>query len=153
MLASLTDQELRLTEAARQKMGELFEDIDDNIAGVRVYAASGGCSGVSFGMTFTDAINDNDGVREYDSYKVVVDDGTLEHIRGVEIDFVDRGTVTPPLSSMICQRPEAAAGAVARPRPPVADVRDPRWLPSRRLLGSGWRLNSLSSLPASVAVD
>jgi len=91
MLASLTDQELRLTESARQKMGELFEDIDDNIAGVRVYAAAGGCSGVSFGMTFTDAINDNDGVREYDSYKVVVDDGTLEHIRGVEIDFVDRG--------------------------------------------------------------
>ncbi|MGB5833752.1 MAG: iron-sulfur cluster assembly accessory protein [Thiohalocapsa sp.] len=91
MLSSLTDQELMLTESARQKMSELFADIDDNVAGVRVYAASGGCSGVSYGMTFTDAINDNDGVREYDSYKVVVDDDTLQHIRGVEIDFVDRG--------------------------------------------------------------
>jgi len=91
MMSSLTDQELSLTDAARQKMGELFDDIDAGVAGVRVYAASGGCSGVSFGMTFTDAINDNDGVRDYEGYKVVVDDGTLEHIRGVEIDFVDRG--------------------------------------------------------------
>jgi iron-sulfur cluster insertion protein len=91
MMTELTDQDLTLTESARQKMGELFEDIDDSVAGVRVYASAGGCSGVSFGMTFTDAINENDGVRDYAGYKVVVDDGTLEHIRGVEIDFVDRG--------------------------------------------------------------
>lgn len=91
MLPALTDHELTLTDAARHKMSELFEDIDDGVAGVRVYAAAGGCSGLSFGMTFTDAINDNDGVRDFDSYKLVVDDGTLEHIRGVEIDFVDRG--------------------------------------------------------------
>jgi iron-sulfur cluster insertion protein len=91
MLAALTDDELTLTQAARQKMSELFADIDEGVAGVRVYAAAGGCSGVSFGMTFTDAINDNDGVRDYEDYKVVVDDGTLEYIRGVEIDFVDRG--------------------------------------------------------------
>jgi iron-sulfur cluster insertion protein len=91
MTQALTDQELSLTEAARTKMGELFADIDDGVAAVRVYAAPGGCSGVSFGMTFTDAINDDDGVRDYDGYRVVVDDGTLEYIRGVEIDFVDRG--------------------------------------------------------------
>ncbi|KAA6185202.1 iron-sulfur cluster assembly accessory protein [Thiohalocapsa marina] len=91
MLMELTDQELALTESARRKMGELFDDIDDSIAGVRVYATAGGCSGVSFGMTFTDAINDNDGVRDFSAYKVVVDDATLEYIRGVEIDFVDPG--------------------------------------------------------------
>jgi len=27
----------------------------------------------------------------FDTFKVIVDDGTLEYIRGVEIDFVDRG--------------------------------------------------------------
>jgi iron-sulfur cluster insertion protein len=90
-MAVLTDSDLTLTGAAQRKMSELFADIDDSVAGVRVYAAAGGCSGVSFGMTFTDAINDNDGVREFDDYKVVVDDGTLSYLRGVEIDFVDRG--------------------------------------------------------------
>jgi iron-sulfur cluster insertion protein len=90
-MAVLNETDLTLTSAAQQKMAELFTDIDDGVAGVRVYAAPGGCSGVSFGMTFTDEINDNDGIRDYDAYKVVVDDGTLGYLRGVEIDFVDRG--------------------------------------------------------------
>jgi iron-sulfur cluster insertion protein len=90
-MADLTDADLTLTGAAQSKMAELFTDIDDGVAGVRVYATPGGCSGVSFGMTFTDAISDNDGVRDYEGYKVVVDDGTLGYLRGVEIDFVDRG--------------------------------------------------------------
>jgi iron-sulfur cluster insertion protein len=91
MSASLADADLSMTETARSKMSELFETVDDDIQGVRVYAAAGGCSGVSFGMTFTDQINANDGVRDLDAFKIVVDDGSLEYLRGVEIDFVDRG--------------------------------------------------------------
>ncbi len=90
-MALLTDSDLSLTGAARHKLIELFTDIEEGVAGVRVYATPGGCSGVSFGMTFTDAINEDDGVRHYDSYKIVVDDSTLRYLRGVEIDFVDRG--------------------------------------------------------------
>ncbi len=90
-MASLTDSDLTLTGAAQGKMTELFATVEDGVTGVRVYAAPGGCSGVSFGMTFTDVINDNDGVRDFGTYKLVVDDGTLSHLRGVEIDFVDRG--------------------------------------------------------------
>ena len=90
-MSVLSESDLTMTGAAQRKMSELFSDIDDSVAGVRVYATPGGCSGVSFGMTFTDAIHDNDGVREYGDYKLVVDDGTLSYLRGVEIDFVDRG--------------------------------------------------------------
>ncbi len=95
MLATLTEQDLSLTTPAQAKMGELFTQVDENIRGVRVFASPGGCSGISFGMTFTDAINDNDGVLECGGFKVVVDDGTLEHLRGVEIDFVDSGDGNP----------------------------------------------------------
>lgn len=91
MSMALSDTDLVMTSAAQSKMAELFHDIDDHIEGVRVYAAPGGCSGISFGMTFADAIHANDGVREYNGYKVIVDDGTLAYIRGVEIDFVDSG--------------------------------------------------------------
>jgi iron-sulfur cluster insertion protein len=89
--AALNDTDLSLTSPAQGKMAELMGQVDDAVHGVRVFATPGGCSGISFGMTFTDAINDNDGVREFDDYKVVVDDGTLSYLRGVEIDFVDRG--------------------------------------------------------------
>lgn len=91
MLSALTETDLTLTPPAQTKMGELFEQVDENVQGVRVFAQSGGCSGISFGMTFADAINGNDGVLEFDGFKVIVDDGTLEYLRGVEIDFVDRG--------------------------------------------------------------
>jgi iron-sulfur cluster insertion protein len=88
---TLSDTDLSLTSAARSKLAELFSQVDDAVQGVRVYAVPGGCSGMSFGMTFTDQLNGNDGVRAYDAFKVIVDDNTLEYIRGVEIDFVDRG--------------------------------------------------------------
>jgi len=90
-LTALTDEDLTLTASAQGKMSELFQQVDETIEGVRVFATPGGCSGVSFGMTFSDAINDNDGVLECAGFKVIVDDGTLQYLRGVEIDFVDSG--------------------------------------------------------------
>lgn len=91
MLAALTEQDLALTSPAQDKMGELFSQVDDSIQGVRVFATPGGCSGISFGMTFADSVNDDDGVLDTGGFKVIVDGGTLQYLRGVEIDFVDRG--------------------------------------------------------------
>lgn len=91
MSAALTETDLTLTQPAQSKMSDLFQQVDDSIQGVRVFATAGGCSGVSFGMTFTDAINEDDAILACDGFKVVVDDGTLEYLRGVEIDFVDDG--------------------------------------------------------------
>lgn len=88
---ALSDTELTLTNPAQGKMAELMGQVEDNIEGVRVFATPGGCSGVSFGMTFTDQLNADDSVREYEGLKVIVDSATLEHIRGVEIDFVGDG--------------------------------------------------------------
>ncbi len=91
----LSVDDLNLTAPAEQKMSELLNDVEDNIEGVRVYATPGGCSGISFGMTFTDQINDNDSVREFDAFKVIVDEGTMTHLKGVEIDFADEGNGQP----------------------------------------------------------
>lgn len=90
MSAVINEMELTLTQPAQTKMSDLFRQVDDNVQGVRVFATAGGCSGISFGMTFTDVINDDDGVLAFDGFKVIVDDGTLEYLRGVEIDFVDQ---------------------------------------------------------------
>ena len=91
MAPAITEQDLSLTTPARDKMSELFSQVDDNVQGVRVFATPGGCSGISFGMTFSDEINDNDGVLDCNGFKVIVDDGTMGYLRGVEIDFVDQG--------------------------------------------------------------
>ncbi|EXJ13812.1 HesB/IscA family protein [Imhoffiella purpurea] len=89
MSAVLNEMDLTLTSPAQAKMQDLFTQVDDSVQGVRVFATAGGCSGISFGMTFADVINDNDGVLSFEGFKVIVDDATLEYLRGVEIDFVD----------------------------------------------------------------
>ena len=88
---ALSEQDISLTQIAQVKMAELIGQVDENIEGVRVYASPGGCSGVSFGMTFTDSIDTNDGVLECDGFRLIVDDATMGYLRGVEIDFQDRG--------------------------------------------------------------
>ncbi|MGD2119440.1 MAG: iron-sulfur cluster assembly accessory protein [Chromatiales bacterium] len=87
----LSSSDLGLTAPAQAKMAELFSQVEENIEGVRVFATPGGCSGVNFGMTFTDQLNANDGTLEFDGFKVIVDDATLQYLQGAEIDFVDRG--------------------------------------------------------------
>lgn len=91
MFGTLSEQEVSLTGSAQDKMGELFSQVDDTIQGVRVFATPGGCSGVSFGMTFSDCVNDDDGVLEVGGFKIIVGHDTLPYLRGVEIDFVDGG--------------------------------------------------------------
>ncbi len=87
----LSDKDISLTTPAQAKMAELAQQVEEGIKGIRVYAAPGGCSGMSFGMTFTDQINDNDGLLACDGFNIVVDMATLQHMRGVEIDFADQG--------------------------------------------------------------
>jgi len=84
----LSDEDLSLTASAQQKMQELAGQVEEPIEGVRVFATPGGCSGVNFGMTFTDQLSDEDNVREYEGFKLIVDSGTLQYLKGVEIDFV-----------------------------------------------------------------
>ena len=84
----LSDQDLSLTAPAQEKMNELVGQVEENIEGVRVFASPGGCSGINFGMTFTDQLTEDDNVRDYGGFKVIVDSATLDHMRGVEIDFV-----------------------------------------------------------------
>lgn len=83
----LSDQDLTLTAPALAKMDELIGQVEDTVEGVRVFASPGGCSGISFGMTFTDQLTEEDNIREFDGFKVIVDNETLEYMRGVEIDF------------------------------------------------------------------
>lgn len=88
---ALTEADLSLSGPAQGKMAELVGQVEEEIKGVRVYAAPGGCSGINFGMIFTDQIEGNDRVLEYDGFNVIVDNDTMQYLQGVEIDFIDRG--------------------------------------------------------------
>lgn len=87
----LRDEELSLTDTAQGKMAELVEQVEEEVKGIRVYATPGGCSGISFGMTFTDQVNESDYILNSSGFDVIVDGETMRHLAGVQIDFVDHG--------------------------------------------------------------
>ena len=89
----LTDKDLTLSAAARGKMLELFNQVEDeDLKAIRVFVSGGGCSGMGYGMTFTDTLSEHDCVRKEDGFDIYVDAVALNFLRGVEIDFVERPT-------------------------------------------------------------
>lgn len=91
-ITELTDSEVKLSSLAQEKMAELFESADDDIEAIRIYVSGGGCGGMSYGMTFTDARSEYDTVRDYGELKVYVDSVALGFLKGVEVDYVDKPT-------------------------------------------------------------
>ena len=89
----LTETDLALTATAREKMLELFSQVeDDELKAIRVFVSGGGCGGMGYGMTFTDAQSEYDCIRKEEGFDVYVDAVALNFLRGVEIDYVDRPT-------------------------------------------------------------
>ena len=87
----LSESDLKLSEAAHQKIAELIGQVEGDVAGIRIIAQPGGCSGMNFGMTFSERIEDNDLVRDNDGVKLMVAPDAIDHLRGADIDFVDNG--------------------------------------------------------------
>jgi len=88
---SLTSSDINISGAAAQKLTELFEEIGDEMDAIRIFVSGGGCSGMTYGMTFSDEKTPYDSVLDAGDYKVYVDTVALNYMRGVEIDFVDKG--------------------------------------------------------------
>lgn len=66
----------------------IFERNLDGYA-LRVYVAGGGCCGVNFGMALDNNFRDIDTTFEVDGVKVVVDEVSIDYLRGASIDFVN----------------------------------------------------------------
>jgi len=56
---------------------------------LRVYVAGGGCCGVNFGMALDNNIRDVDTTFESGGVQVVVDEVSIDYLRGATIDFVN----------------------------------------------------------------
>jgi iron-sulfur cluster assembly accessory protein len=56
---------------------------------LRVYVAGGGCCGVNFGMALDNNIRDVDTTFEANGVQLVVDEVSIDYLRGATIDFVN----------------------------------------------------------------
>ena len=105
--SQVTHEEIGITDSANEQFMALFDQVeDDEIEAIRIYVTGGGCSGMTYGMTFTDTKHDFDKVLNKDGYNVYVDTVALNYMRGVEIDFVTK----PTGSSFVFNNVFAATG-------------------------------------------
>ena len=85
----ISDAEMHLTPAAQTKFAEMLKEIDNEVAGIRVFVSGGGCGGMTYGMTYAENTADHnyDSVLEGPGFKVFVDPVALNYLQGCEIDF------------------------------------------------------------------
>ena len=83
--------EIEVTEAAADEALRLLEseDMDTDIAGLRLFVQQGGCAGLSYGMRFDFEPEDDDTVFEHKGLRVFVDPASMNYIEGSRLDFED----------------------------------------------------------------
>lgn len=81
---------ITLTQPASAKLQSIMTEKGIQSHALRVFVSGGGCSGLSYGMTFAEKPEIDDKVIEVDGgLKVVVDPASLFYLKGAEIDYID----------------------------------------------------------------
>ncbi len=80
---------IEVTAAAATEALSLLEseDMDTDVAGLRLFVQQGGCAGLSYGMRFDYEPEGDDTVYEHDGLRVFVDPASESYIDGSVLDF------------------------------------------------------------------
>jgi len=79
---------ITVSENAKHKLGDLMKEANSPTDSfVRVGVESGGCSGLSYKMTFDTALKPEDKLFEDKGVKIVVDRKSFLYLVGTELDF------------------------------------------------------------------
>ena len=80
---------ITLSTAASDAVKNILTERNLEGYALRVYVAGGGCCGVNFGMALDNNIRDVDTLFEAHGVQVVVDEVSIDYLRGATIDFVN----------------------------------------------------------------
>ncbi|MFP9059118.1 HesB/IscA family protein [Natrialbaceae archaeon A-chndr2] len=83
---------IEVTEVAAEEALDLLEGegFDTGIAGLRLFVQQGGCAGLSYGMRFDEAPEEDDSIYNHHDLRVFVDPASLKYIEGSVLDY-ERG--------------------------------------------------------------
>jgi len=84
-----TTTEIDVSEDAAEHALDLLdgEDMDTDVAGLRLFVQQGGCAGLSYGMRFDTEPEDDDKIYEHHDLRVFVDPASMNYIGGSVLDF------------------------------------------------------------------
>lgn len=80
---------INLTPAAAQAVTDLLQKRNLEGYALRVFVQGGGCSGFQYGMALDNNIRDADLKFAYHGVQVIVDEVSIDYLRGATVDFED----------------------------------------------------------------
>ena len=80
---------ITLSPTAASKLQDIMAEKGIQNHALRVFVSGGGCSGLSYGMTFSEGAEIGDQEFDMNGVKVVVDPGSVMYLDGAEIDYID----------------------------------------------------------------
>jgi iron-sulfur cluster insertion protein len=83
-------EQVTITEEAYARVqGIIAEDPKLNGVALRIFVQGGGCSGMEYGFTFDDELNDDDFSFEKNGIKILIDSMSMQYLVGATIDYKD----------------------------------------------------------------
>ena len=79
---------ISITDSAAKRISTLAQAEGKPVM-LRVQVSGGGCAGFQYSFALADAAGDDDRVFEKSGVKVLVDDVSLDIVKGAELDFVE----------------------------------------------------------------
>jgi iron-sulfur cluster assembly protein len=80
---------ITLSPTASDKLQGIMTEKGIEDHALRVFVSGGGCSGLSYGMTFSEGPELGDQIFEANGVKVVIDPASIAYLDGAEIDYID----------------------------------------------------------------
>jgi iron-sulfur cluster assembly accessory protein len=89
MLNQIETQIFNVSPAAAQAVQSILTERKLEGYALRVFVSGGGCCGVQFGMALDNNFRDVDTTFDAEGIKLVVDEASLDYLRGASVDFVN----------------------------------------------------------------
>ena len=83
----MSEQIIKLSENAVERIKEIMSKSEDATIGVRVGVKSGGCAGMSYVMEYAKDIKPNVEIIENKGVKVLIDPKAIMYLLGTEMDY------------------------------------------------------------------
>jgi iron-sulfur cluster assembly accessory protein len=92
MLQEIETQTMTVTESAAQAVKDILAQRSLEGYALRVYVEGGSCCGVNYGMALDNNFREVDTTFDSNGVKVVVDNVSIDYLRGATVDFVNDPT-------------------------------------------------------------
>ena len=83
----MSEQVIKLSDNAANRIKEIMSKADNSTIGVRVGVKSGGCAGMSYVMEYAKVAKKNEEIIEDKGVKVFIDSNAIMYLLGSEMDY------------------------------------------------------------------